>query len=119
MPFLLLAHASALPYSLLLFLQPQSFGLDMSTVHHHVGPHPPQPEWHVYGFDHDAKPLLVFSTEPVLHFPGGKQLDLKAKSNKSWDAQAWEAFHHVSADTPSPWQNTKREQEKTTLIVPF
>ena len=73
-------------------LYPQSFGLEMSTSHHNLHPHPPQPEWRVYGFDFHAayngyaRPLFVFSTQPVLHFPDGKQLDLAAKSDKTWSA---------------------------------
>jgi hypothetical protein len=92
-------------------LYPQSFGLDMSEVHaHHVSP-PPQPEWRVYSFHQHGKPVLIFSTQSTLHFPGNTQLDLGAKGDKSWDAGPWEAFYDVSEVTLSRLQNPKRKEE--------
>jgi hypothetical protein len=83
----------------------------MSEVHaHHVSP-PPQPEWRVYSFHQHGKPVLIFSTQSTLHFPGNTQLDLGAKGDKSWDAGPWEAFYDVSEVTLSRLQNPKRKEE--------
>lgn len=100
------------PALLLLFYTLKSFLLHMSATHHHSSPHPSQPEWHIYSFEEDHKPVLVFSTQPVLRFPGGKRLDLKAKSNEAWDPEPWEAFNKVSADNLSRLQHAHAERRR-------